>query len=85
MLEISDLNSIDQYLYIFDAIILTIFTLYKAFDIFKFGSSENIWYKSYLNEIYFKSEDKAKENEKVNIKEIGNTYEDIFGDWVFIL
>ena len=79
MLEISVLNSIDQYLYIFGAIILTIFSLYKAFDVYKFRSGENIRYKSYLNEINFKSEDKIIENEGLNIKG-GNTYEDIFGE-----
>ena len=79
MLEISVLNSIDQYLYIIGATILTIFTIYKAFDIYKFRSSENIRYKSYLNNIIFQNDDKIKDNEKNNIKEV-NTYEDIFGD-----
>lgn len=80
MLEISVLNLIDQYCFIFAAIIITIFSLYKAFDIYKFRSSENIRYKSYLDEINFQTEDKMKDNERVSIKEGGNTYEDIFGD-----
>ena len=79
MLEISVLNLIDQYLFIFGTIIMTIFTLYKAYDVYKFRSSENIRYKSYLNEINFQSEDKIKDNERVSIKG-GQTYEDIFGD-----
>ena len=80
MLEISVLNLIDQYFFIFSGIIITIFSLYKAFDIYKFRSSENIRYKSYLDEINFQTEDKINDDEKVNIKEGGNTYEDIFGD-----
>ncbi len=79
MLENWVLNIIDQYIYIFGAFMLIIFSLYKAFDVYKFRSSENIRYKAYLNEINFKSEEKVIDNEKVNIHE-GNTYEDIFGD-----
>ena len=51
----------------------------KILHIYKFRKSENIRYKSYLNEINFQSDDKIKDNEMVNIKEV-NSYEDIFGD-----
>ena len=73
------MNSIDQYLYIAGTIIIIIVTLYKAYDVRKFRNSENIRYKSYINEINFQFEDKSKENEKVNLKQ-SKTYEDIFGD-----
>ena len=53
--------------------------LYKAYDVNKFRNSENIRYKSYINEINFQNEDKSKENERINLKK-SNTYEDIFGD-----
>ena len=78
-MEVSDMNSIDQYLYIAGTIIIIIVTLYKAYDVRKFRNSENIRYKSYINEINFQFEDKSKENEKVNLKQ-SKTYEDIFGD-----
>jgi hypothetical protein len=78
MLENLILNSIDQYIYIFGAIILAIFSLYKAFDIYYFHSSENRRYKDYLNDIIFKSEEKIIDNDRLNMQE-GNTYEDIFG------
>jgi len=73
------MNSIDQYLYIVGTIIIIIVTLYKAYDVKKFRNSENIRYKSYINEINFQFEDKSKENERVNLKQ-SNTYEDIFGN-----
>ena len=73
------MNSIDQYLYIAGTIIIIIVTLYKAYDVKKFRNSENIRYKSYINEINFQFEDKSKENERVNLKQ-SNTYEDIFGN-----
>ena len=78
-MEVSDINSIDQYLYIVGTIIIIIVTLYKAYDVKKFRNSENIRYKSYINEINFQFEDKSKENERVNLKQ-SNTYEDIFGN-----
>ena len=78
-MEVSDMNSIDQYLYIAGTIIIIIVTLYKAYDVKKFRNSENIRYKSYINEINFQFEDKSKENERVNLKQ-SNTYEDIFGN-----
>ena len=78
-MEVSDMNSIDQYLYIVGTIIIIIVTLYKAYDVKKFRNSENIRYKSYINEINFQFEDKSKENERVNLKQ-SNTYEDIFGN-----
>ena len=78
-MEVSDMNSIDQYLYIAGTIIIIIVTLYKAYDVRKFRNSENIRYKSYINEINFQFEDKSKENERVNLKQ-SNTYEDIFGN-----
>ena len=53
--------------------------LYKAYDVNKFRNSENIRYKSYINEINFQIEDKSKENERASLKKI-NTYEDIFGE-----
>jgi hypothetical protein len=78
-MEVSDMNSIDQYLYIAGTIIIILVTLYKAYDVKKFRNSENIRYKSYINEINFQFEDKSKENERVNLKQ-SNTYEDIFGN-----
>ena len=72
--------SIDQYLYIAGTIIIILVTLYKAYDVNKFRNSENIRYKSYINEINFQFEDKSIENEKVNLKSSSNTYEDIFGE-----
>ena len=78
-MEVSDMNSIDQYLYIVGTIIIILVTLYKAYDVKKFRNSENIRYKSYINEINFQFEDKSKENERVNLKQ-SNTYEDIFGN-----
>ena len=78
-MEVSDMSSIDQYLYIAGTIIIIFVTLYKAYDVKKFRNSENIRYKSYINEINFQFEDKSKENEKVNLKQ-SKTYEDIFGD-----
>ena len=78
-MEVSDMNLIDQYLYIVGTIIIIFVTLYKAYDVKKFRNSENIRYKSYINEINFQFEDKSKENEKVNLKQ-SNTYEDIFGN-----
>ena len=78
-MEVSDMNSIDQYLYIVGTIIIIFVTLYKAYDVKKFRNSENIRYKSYINEINFQFEDKSKENERVNLKQ-SNTYEDIFGN-----
>lgn len=79
-MEVSDMNSIDQYLYIAGTIIIILVTLYKAYDVKKFRNSENIRYKSYINEINFQFEDKSIENEKVNLKSSSNTYEDIFGE-----
>ena len=78
-MEVSDMNSIDQYLYIAGTIIIIFVTLYKVYDVKKFRNSENIRYKSYINEINFQFEDKSKENERVNLKQ-SNTYEDIFGN-----
>ena len=78
-MEVSEMNSIDQYLYIAGTIIIILVTLYKAYDVKKFRNSENIRYKSYINEINFQFEDKSKENERVNLKQ-SNTYEDIFGN-----
>ena len=78
-MEVSDMNSIDQYLYIAGTIIIILVTLYKAYDVKKFRNSENIRYKSYINEINFQFEDKSKENERVNLKQ-SKTYEDIFGN-----
>ncbi len=78
-METSDMNLVDQYLYIAGTIIIILVTLYKAYDVKKFRNSENIRYKSYINEINFQFEDKSKENEKVNLKQ-SKTYEDIFGD-----
>ena len=78
-MEISNINIIDQYLYILGSFIILIIMLYKAYDVNKFRNSENIRYKSYINEINFQNEDKSKENERINLKK-SNTYEDIFGD-----
>ena len=78
-MEVSDINSIDQYLYILGSFIIILVTLYKAYDVNKFRNSENIRYKSYINEINFQIEDKSKENERASLKKI-NTYEDIFGE-----
>ena len=78
-METSDMNLVDQYLYIAGTIIIILVTLYKAYDVKKFRNSENIRYKSYINEINFQNEDKSKENERINLKK-SNTYEDIFGD-----
>ena len=78
-METSDMNLVDQYLYIAGTIIIILVTLYKAYDVKKFRNSENIRYKSYINEINFQFEDKSKENERVNLKQ-SNTYEDIFGN-----
>ena len=78
-METSDMNLLDQYLYRAGTIIIILVTLYKAYDVKKFRNSENIRYKSYINEINFQFEDKSKENEKVNLKQ-SKTYEDIFGD-----
>lgn len=71
---------IDQYLYLLGSLIIILVTLYKAYDVNKFRNSENIRYKSYINEINFQFEDKSIENEKVNLKSSSNTYEDIFGE-----
>ena len=78
-MELSNINIIDQYLYILGSFIILIIMLYKAYDVNKFRNSENIRYKSYINEINFQNEDKSKENERINLKK-SNTYEDIFGD-----
>ncbi len=78
-MEISEINIIDKYLYFFGSFVIILVTLYKAFDVNKFRNSENIRYKSYINEINFQLEDKSKENERVSLKQ-SNTYEDIFGD-----
>ena len=78
-MEIYNINIIDQYLYILGSFIILIIMLYKAYDVNKFRNSENIRYKSYINEINFQNEDKSKENERINLKK-SNTYEDIFGD-----
>jgi hypothetical protein len=78
-MEVSNINIIDQYLYILGSFIILIIMLYKAYDVNKFRNSENIRYKSYINEINFQNEDKSKENERINLKK-SNTYEDIFGD-----
>ena len=78
-MEASNMNVIDQYLYLLGSLIIILVTLYKAYDVKKFRNSENIRYKSYINEINFQFEDKSKENEKVNLKQ-SKTYEDIFGD-----
>jgi hypothetical protein len=74
------MNVIDQYLYLLGSLIIILVTLYKAYDVNKFRNSENIRYKSYINEINFQFEDKSIENEKVNLKSSSNTYEDIFGE-----
>ena len=74
------MNVIDQYLYLLGSLIIILVTLYKAYDVNKFRNSENIRYKSYINEINFQFEDKSIENEKVNLKSSTNTYEDIFGE-----
>jgi hypothetical protein len=79
-MEASNMNVIDQYLYLLGSLIIILVTLYKAYDVNKFRNSENIRYKSYINEINFQFEDKSIENEKVNLKSSTNTYEDIFGE-----
>lgn len=79
-MEVSNMNMIDQYLYLLGSFIIILVTLYKAYDVNKFRNSENIRYKSYINEINFQFEDKSIENEKVNLKSSSNTYEDIFGE-----
>jgi hypothetical protein len=79
-MEASNMNMIDQYLYLLGSFIIILVTLYKAYDVNKFRNSENIRYKSYINEINFQFEDKSIENEKVNLKSSTNTYEDIFGE-----
>ena len=79
-MEASNMNVIDQYLYLLWSLIIILVTLYKAYDVNKFRNSENIRYKSYINEINFQFEDKSIENEKVNLKSSSNTYEDIFGE-----
>jgi hypothetical protein len=79
-MEASNMNVIDQYLYLLGSLIIILVTLYKAYDVNKFRNSENIRYKSYINEINFQFEDKSIENEKVNLKSSSNTYEDIFGE-----
>ena len=79
-MEASNMNMIDQYLYLLGSLIIILVTLYKAYDVNKFRNSENIRYKSYINEINFQFEDKSIENEKVNLKSSTNTYEDIFGE-----
>ena len=78
-MEISDINIIDKYLYFLGSFIIILVTLYKAYDVSKFRNSENIRYKSYINEINFQVEDKPKDNEGASLKQ-SNTYEDIFGD-----
>ena len=78
-MEIYNINIIDQYLYLLGSIIIILVMLYKAYDVNKFRNSENIRYKSYINEINFQNEDKPKENERASLKQ-SNTYEDIFGD-----
>ena len=78
-MEISEINIIDKYLYFLGSFIIILVTLYKAYDVNKFRNSENIRYKSYINEINFQFEDKPKENERGSFKQ-SNTYEDIFGD-----
>ena len=78
-MEVSNINIIDQYLYLLGSFIIILVMLYKAYDVNKFRNSENIRYKSYINEINFQNEDKSKENERINLKK-SNTYEDIFGD-----
>ena len=78
-MEISDINIIDKYLYFLGSFIIILVTLYKAYDVNKFRNSENIRYKSYINDINFQLEDKSKENERASLKQ-SNTYEDIFGD-----
>ena len=78
-MEIYNINIIDQYLYLLGSFIIILVMLYKAYDVNKFRNSENIRYKSYINEINFQNEDKSKENERINLKK-SNTYEDIFGD-----
>lgn len=79
-MEATNMNVIDQYLYLLGSLIIILVTLYKAYDVNKFRNSENIRYKSYINEINFQFEDKSIENEKVNLKSSSNTYEDIFGE-----
>ena len=78
-MEIYNINIIDQYLYLLGSFIIILVMLYKAYDVNKFRNSENIRYKSYINEINFQNEDKPKENERASLKQ-SNTYEDIFGD-----
>ena len=78
-MEVSNINIIDQYLYLLGSFIIILVMLYKAYDVNKFRNSENIRYKSYINEINFQNEDKSKENERASLKQ-SNTYEDIFGD-----
>ena len=78
-MEMTDMNAIDKYLYIIGSFVIILVTLYKAYDVKKFRSSENIRYKSYINEINFQIEEKAKDDEKVNLKKT-STYEDIFGE-----
>ncbi len=78
-MEISEINIIDKYLYFFGSFVIILVTLYKAYDVNKFRNSENIRYKSYINDINFQLEDKSKENERASLKQ-SNTYEDIFGD-----
>ena len=78
-MEFSNIDEIDQYLFALGTFIIIVVTLYKAYDLNKFRNSENIRYKSYINEINFQFEDKSKENERASVKQT-NTYEDIFGD-----
>ena len=78
-MEFSNIDAIDQYLFALGTFIIIVVTLYKAYDLNKFRNSENIRYKSYINEINFQFEDKSKENERASVKQT-NTYEDIFGD-----
>ena len=78
-MEFSNIAAIDQYLFALGTFIIIVVTLYKAYDLNKFRNSENIRYKSYINEINFQFEDKSKENERASVKQT-NTYEDIFGD-----
>ena len=78
-MEFYNIGAINQYLFALGTFIIIVVTLYKAYDLNKFRNSENIRYKSYINEINFQNEDKSKENERINLKK-SNTYEDIFGD-----
>ena len=68
MMEITELYYVDEYLFIFGFAILILFTIYKAYDIYKFRTGENARYKSFLDEINFQEENKINERESISVR-----------------